>query len=124
MHHLTLTQLTETELRSIIQSELSAFFLTHQPQEKPEQDDFGDTDLAAAVTGLAKSTIYSLASKKMIPHSKQGKRLYFRRSELLDWIRAGRRKTQDEIRAEAHTYTSTRTGLLTNPATTRTPRKF
>jgi hypothetical protein len=33
--------------------------------------------------------------------NKRGKRLYFYRSELTEWIKSGRKKTAEEIREEA-----------------------
>jgi predicted DNA-binding transcriptional regulator AlpA len=54
-------------------------------------------DLAVAITGLKKKTIYNLAYKRLIPHSKRGKRLYFDEAELTEWIRKGKRKTLEEL---------------------------
>jgi len=47
-------------------------------------------DEAAEITGLKKSTIYLKSSKKEIPHMKRGRKLYFKRSELLEWIEKGK----------------------------------
>lgn len=52
---------------------------------------------AAAYVGLAKATIYSLASKRRIPFCKRSKRLYFRRSELRSWIEESRKDTIEQI---------------------------
>ena len=57
-------------------------------------------ELAVQVTGLKKKTIYNLVNKRMIPHSKKGKRLYFDEHELNAWIRTGKRKTIEELRRE------------------------
>jgi len=35
---------------------------------------------------------------------KRGKRLYFSRTELLEYLKAGRKKTNAEIEGEAETY--------------------
>jgi len=59
--------------------------------------EYGGIDLAEKITGLAKQTIYQLVSKRKIPYMKKGKRLYFSNTELLDWIRSGRKSTIDEI---------------------------
>lgn len=56
--------------------------------------------LAIRITGLKKKTIYNLVCKRMIPHSKKGKRLYFDEQELKDWIRNGKRKTIEELRID------------------------
>ena len=56
---------------------------------------------ASKITGLAKATIYSKMSRREIPGYRRGNRLFFYRSELLQWIRTGKRKTKDEIRTSA-----------------------
>lgn len=70
--------------------------LTIAPQDAEEE--IGDIKLAMKVTGLAMATLYGLISRREIPSYKKGKRLYFKRSELDNWIQSGRRKTVDEIR--------------------------
>lgn len=49
-------------------------------------------DVAVSITGLKKKTIYNLVCKRIIPHSKKGKRLYFDEGELNAWIKSGKRK--------------------------------
>jgi excisionase family DNA binding protein len=45
---------------------------------------------AAAFLHLSKQTIYRLTSRSEIPHYKQGKRVYFVRGELSEWIQRNR----------------------------------
>lgn len=59
---------------------------------------------AAKFLNLSVPTLYGKVSRKEIPVNKQGKRLYFYRSELADWIKAGRKKNTMEIRQEAEQY--------------------
>ncbi|MCE7041390.1 helix-turn-helix domain-containing protein [Dyadobacter sp. CY312] len=59
---------------------------------------------AALFLSLSTSTIYSKVCKMEIPVHKQGKRLYFERSELYEWIKNGRRKTAEELHQEAERY--------------------
>ena len=67
--------------------------------EQPDQ--FLTIDEAAALLHLTKPTLYSKHSKGEIPGvCKQGKRLYFSRKELLDWVAEGRQRTTDELAAE------------------------
>jgi excisionase family DNA binding protein len=54
-------------------------------------------DLAVEVTGLSRSTIYNLICARKMPHYKKGKRLYFKRKELEEWIDKGKRKTVDDV---------------------------
>ena len=53
---------------------------------------------------LSVSTLYGLTSKRLIPCSKKGKRLYFRKDEILKWVNEGKRKTVEEIEKEAENY--------------------
>ncbi len=59
---------------------------------------------------LSIPTIYSLVSKRQLPVNKRGKRLYFSKDELLEWVRAGRKKTITEIQDEAKTFIHNRKG--------------
>ncbi len=61
---------------------------------------------AADLLNLTVPTIYSKVSKKEIPFMKRGKRLYFSRTELMAYIKAGRSKTITEIEQEAEAYLS------------------
>lgn len=74
--------------------------------EKPTvpTNDLLSIDQASEMLNLAKATIYSLSSTAKIPVIKKGKRLYFSRKELIDWLNTGRKKTVDEIQSEAQNY--------------------
>jgi excisionase family DNA binding protein len=63
---------------------------------------------AAKFLNLSVPTLYGKVSRKEIPVNKQGKRLYFYKAELAEWIKAGRRKTALEIRQEAEQYIITK----------------
>ncbi|RKR84406.1 AlpA family transcriptional regulator [Mucilaginibacter gracilis] len=69
-----------------------------QPAEHDELLNIKDT---AKFLNLSVPTIYSKVCRKEIPVNKQGKRLYFYKSELVNWIKSGRKKTAAEIRQEA-----------------------
>ena len=58
----------------------------------------------AELIKLSVPTIYGYVSRREIPHYKKGKRLYFFKTEILDWIKEDRKKTHSEIAAEANTY--------------------
>lgn len=96
---ITVTNLTIDDISKAIRNELRSYF--EQKEEKEREDEIGGIEMALELTGLAKPTIYGLVSERKIPHSKRGKKLYFSRKELLDWLKEGKRKTQDEIAEEA-----------------------
>lgn len=56
---------------------------------------------------LSVPTIYTKVSRGELPVMKRGKRLYFSSTELLEYLKKGRKKTNAEIEAEAHTYLRT-----------------
>lgn len=55
---------------------------------------------------LSVPTLYSKVSRNELPYMKQGKRLYFSSTELMEYIKRGRKKTDSEIHAEAEAYLS------------------
>ncbi len=59
---------------------------------------------AAEFLNLSVPTLYSKVSRGELPFMKRGKRLYFSLSELKDYLKAGRKKTNEEIEAEADQY--------------------
>lgn len=65
----------------------------------------------AEFLNLAVPTIYGKVSKGEIPYMKKGKRLYFSRIELMDYIKGGRQKTNAEIEQEVHATISNSKGL-------------
>ena len=71
---------------------------SNQPQ--PEADQFLTIQQAASLLCLSVPTIYGFVHDSKIPVSKKGKRLYFSKYELTEWVKTGRRKTISEISAE------------------------
>ena len=59
---------------------------------------------AAEFLSLTVPTIYSKVSRGELPVMKRTKRLYFSREDLTEYVRAGRKKTNVEIKADAETY--------------------
>lgn len=53
---------------------------------------------------ISVSSIYKLTSSSQIPHYKSGKKLYFKKDEIDEWIFSNRIKTKDEIEKEAMEY--------------------
>ncbi len=61
---------------------------------------------AAAFLRLSVPTVYSKVSRGELTVMKRGNRLYFSKYELIDYLRAGRKKSNAEIQAEAGEYIS------------------
>jgi len=80
-----------------------------EPTDQPEQ--LLTIDEVSALLHLTKPTVYSKVSKNELPGvCKQGKRLYFDRQTIINWIKAGRKKSNTEIEAEAEAYLSKKKG--------------
>jgi excisionase family DNA binding protein len=84
--------------------ELKRLFIEKQiePTDQPEQ--LLTIQEAAEFLSLTVPTMYSKVSKNELPVMKRSKRLYFSRTELLEYMREGRRRTNAEIEAEAGEY--------------------
>ena len=89
------------ELKSILLEKLA----NPQPASN-EADDLLTIEEAAEMLRLAVPTIYGLVSRRTVPYMKKGKRLFFSKKELTQWLKTGRRKTSEEIAKEADRYTS------------------
>ncbi len=60
---------------------------------------------ACAYTGLSKSKMYKHTHQREIPHYKpQGKKIYFKREELISWLLSNRVKTIQELEDESIKY--------------------
>ena len=53
---------------------------------------------------IARQTIYGKCSSKEIPYYKRGKRLYFKKSEINNWINNGIRYTKEELLLQAENW--------------------
>jgi excisionase family DNA binding protein len=72
--------------------------LNHDNDGPREIDRLFSIQQASSFLNLSVSTIYGKVCRREIPVSKQGKRLYFDRTELLEWVKTGRKKTLIEIK--------------------------
>lgn len=105
---LTFDKLPEavTMLRKEV-SELKRLLIEKQeqaPTEQPEQ--LLTIQEAAEFLSLTVPTMYSKCSKNEISFMKRSKRLYFSRTELMEYVKAGRKKSNAEIEAEVESYLS------------------
>jgi len=86
-------------------SELKRLLIEKQeqkPTDQPEQ--LLTIQEAAKFLSLTVPTMYSKVSKGELPVMKRSKRLYFSRTELLDYIKTGRKKSNAEMEQEAKAY--------------------
>ena len=79
-------------------------------KQSDSPDDLMDVTEAAKYLNLAKQTLYIKVSKRQIPHIKQGKKLRFLKSDLLDWLKQGRKATTKEIEENGSDFLATKKG--------------
>tara|TARA_R110000851_G_scaffold315319_1_gene477741 strand:- start:5605 stop:5958 length:354 start_codon:yes stop_codon:yes gene_type:complete len=95
-------------------SELKRLLIEKQEQlssTTPEQ--LLNVQEAAQFLNLTVPTIYSKVSKGELPVMKRSKRLYFSSTELMAYIKDGRKKSNAEIEQEAEAYLlNTKNALL------------
>lgn len=62
-------------------------------------------DEASVYTGLSKSHLYKLTSTNGVPcYKPTGKKLYFNKEELDEWLQRNKKLSQDEIDEMAESY--------------------
>lgn len=104
MQAVTITQITPPELETLIENSVKKILNSQKNDSQNETDQLLTIQQAAEFITLSVPTIYSLVSKAGIPVSKKGKRLYFSKQELTEWIKSGRKKTVNEIAEEADNF--------------------
>ena len=85
-------------------SELKRLLIEKQEQPTDQPEQLLTIQEAAEFLSLTVPTMYSKVSKGELPVMKRSKRLYFSRTELLDYLKEGRKKSNAEIEQEAKAY--------------------
>ncbi|HZK07266.1 MAG TPA: helix-turn-helix domain-containing protein [Bacteroidales bacterium] len=80
-----LIQINRTDLKDLVTSAISDYFANNGHPAAKETILMTIAE-AASFLNCAIPTIYAKVSKRQIPFHKQGKRLYFNKKELIDWI--------------------------------------
>jgi excisionase family DNA binding protein len=106
-----IVQLDSEQLSNLIQSSVRKALKESLPQTVEQLEQLLTVEQTAEFLNLSVPTIYSKVSKRELPVMKRGKRLYFSRTELLEYLKAGRKKSNAEIEAEAENYLQNKKGL-------------
>jgi excisionase family DNA binding protein len=93
-------QYSRDEFKSLLKETLREI-LAEDKTSTENQSTLINIQEAAALLNLAVNTLYEKTSDKLIPHYKHGKKIMFKKSELLAWVESRRVKTIHEIRKEA-----------------------
>jgi excisionase family DNA binding protein len=73
-------------------------------QSQEPQDELLTVEQAAEFLSLATPTVYGLVQRGELPVMKRTKRLYFSKKELMEYMKAGRKKSIKEIEEEAENF--------------------
>ena len=109
MHNLVLSPIDPEKLISDISERVTANILKAVQSNNPttkQPEKLLSVREAAQFLRLSTATIYSKCSRKELPFMKRSKRLYFSSTELLDYLKEGRKKSNSEIEKEAEAYLS------------------
>lgn len=87
---LLLTKIDKEELNQLIQAAVKDALRQTESQEQPNSEIL-NVKQVCQLLNLTQATIYNLVCQRKIPNSKVGKRLFFNRAELLEWINTGKR---------------------------------
>jgi excisionase family DNA binding protein len=106
MENVVFTQLSIPEIRQMFRQELETYFATQKQgnTNQPEPEQLLTVQQAAELLNLSVPTLYGYTQRAEIPVCKRGKRLYFSKQSLFEWIKDGRKKTLAETASEAETY--------------------
>ena len=91
---------------------LKAVIKKQTQQDQTEQ--FLTIKEAAEFLNLTVPTLYSKCSRGELPFMKRSKRLYFSSAELMEYLKAGSKKTNAELEAEADAYLANKKKGLNN----------
>jgi len=104
MSEIILTTISKKEIKQLIEGAVQKAILENQNLADDQNSSFIDVNQAADFLGIAKSTLYGKCCNLLIPHFKKGKKLYFDKVELLDWLKSGKRKTIIDINESVNTH--------------------
>ena len=68
------------------------------------EDVFLTIDETANLIHLSKYTIYGLVHKNSIPYHRRSRRLYFLKSEILNWLKNGKREDKSVLQNKVDEY--------------------
>ncbi len=96
------------ELQTVIIDCINVCLKTNKERKsnQPETDNPITIQGVSELTGLTIPTLYGYCQRNEIPYSKKGNRLYFFKTEIIDWIKAGKSKTLKELQLDAEAYLS------------------
>lgn len=101
-----LTELTVEEIRNLFRGEIEQALANYNMNKnrKEKRTSILNFEEGCKYIGISKSHGYKLTSQGRIPHSKQGKRIFFEKEELDQWLLENKVKGLKEREAEVERY--------------------
>ncbi len=100
-------QYSRDEFKSLLKEALREI-MAERKDDTTNESTLINVQEAAALLNLAVNTLYEKTSEKLIPHYKHGRKIMFKKSELLAWVEARKVKTIQELRKDAASLTLSR----------------
>jgi len=97
MAEFVITNVSRLELQKLIDEAVAKSLHQYFRNVKYPTDQYFDVPSTAVFLGIATSTLHNYCSNRTIPHIKRGGKLYFRKSDVEQWLMKGYRESNDEI---------------------------
>lgn len=105
MQDLILIQFSKHEFKELLKESVAEVLKEQQSTTiDSNSDKLLSVKEASEFLNLARQTIYGFTSQNQIPFIKKGKKLYFSKAELTEWLQQGRNKTLNETKKLAEDY--------------------
>jgi excisionase family DNA binding protein len=94
-----------SEIINLISDQVAEKVLKNlNPSNFSNEDVFMNIKENGKFIDLSVPTVYGLVHQNKIPFHKKGKRLYFLKSEILEWLKSGKHQTKSELENQADAY--------------------
>ncbi len=104
MQEVIITQITPPELQVLIENSIRTVLSSIEQPTNTAEVEILTVPEAAKFLRLSVPTIYGLIHKQAIPVMKQSRRCYFSKSELIEYLKKGRKCTLAEIDADTDLF--------------------
>ncbi len=83
-----------------IEKSLNGLYTVLETNRTTNKEEFLNVSQVADLIEESVASIYTRTSNRTIPFYKKGKRLLFKKAEIIKWIESGKKKTIEEIQNE------------------------
>jgi len=104
MDKLIFISIPETSIKLMIDQAVSKAISDHLPKDKSNSKTVFNFVEACKYIGISESHGYKLTSKGLIPFSKRGRKNYFDKEKLDEWLLEHSSKSASTLRSEAKKY--------------------